>query len=143
MPIRKCIQRRLVCSERERNVEAELCVGHAFLLDVWTREQEMEATFHGSAIRGLICNSDVCIYMCSRAFETLVGSFVVLISKHTSVPRGLFFIPDIAGFIVNFVACAFMLVWLVIYCSLYVYPTNVVDMNYSSLIAGGLTVIIG
>jgi choline transport protein len=36
-----------------------------------------------------------------------------------------------------------MCVWLVFYCFPYVYPTDAADMNYSSLMAGGLTIIIG
>ncbi|KAF1995504.1 choline transport protein [Amniculicola lignicola CBS 123094] len=97
-----------------------------------------------------------CIYLgSSTAFEAFVGSFVVLttfsylaallpfpFSGRKSVPAGPFFIKGTLGFAVNIVSCAFMTVWLVFYCFPYIYPVQAENMNYSSLIAGGLTIIL-
>ncbi|KAF2112778.1 choline transporter [Lophiotrema nucula] len=98
-----------------------------------------------------------CIYLGSTtAFEAFVGSFVVLttlsylaallpflLSGRRSVPAGSFFMKGMVGFAVNFIACAFMTVWLVFYCFPYVYPVTAENMNYSCLISGGLTIVIG
>ena len=97
------------------------------------------------------------IYLGSpTAFEAFVGSFVVLttlsylaallpflFSGRSSVPPGPFFMKGVVGYAVNAIACAFMTVWLVFYCFPYVYPVTAENMNYSSLISGGLTIIVG
>jgi choline transport protein len=97
------------------------------------------------------------IYLGSyQAFEAFVGSFVVLTTLsylaalipflchgRASVAPGPFFIRGPLGFVVNAVSCLFMLVWLVFYCFPYAVPTSVEEMNYSSLMAGGLTILIG
>ena len=46
------------------------------------------------------------------------------------------------GFAINGVACAYMLVWFVIYCFPYYLPTDAGSMNYASLIWGGLTLLV-
>ncbi|KAF2497393.1 amino acid transporter [Lophium mytilinum] len=112
-----------------------------------------------AAVLFMGCFSTVmgCIYLGSAiAFEAFVGSFVVLttlsylaallpflFSGRKSVPPGPFFVRGVAGFVVSGVSCAFMAVWLVFYCFPYVYPVSAQDMNYSCLIAGGLTLLIG
>lgn len=97
------------------------------------------------------------IYLGSAtAFEAFVGSFVVLNTlaylaallpylylRRASVPPGPFFMKGALGVVVIAVSCAFMAVWLVFYCFPYVYPVKAENMNYSSLISGGLTIIIG
>ena len=50
--------------------------------------------------------------------------------------------PGWIGFAVNGVACAYMLVWFVIYCFPYFLPTDSSSMNYASLIWGGLTMLV-
>ncbi|KAF2713231.1 hypothetical protein K504DRAFT_517212 [Pleomassaria siparia CBS 279.74] len=92
----------------------------------------------------------------STALEVFVGSFVVLttlsylaalvpflFSGRTSIPPGPFFMKGALGFVVNAIACAFMVAWLIIYWFPYVYPVAAENMNYSSLITGGLTIIMG
>ena len=46
------------------------------------------------------------------------------------------------GFLINGIACAYMIVFFVIFCLPYYLPTDAKTMNYSSLICGGLTVFI-
>ncbi len=98
-----------------------------------------------------------CIYVGSvTAFNAFVGSFVLmstssyiasllpfLLRARQGIEFGHFRLPQSLGFIFNFVACAFMTVWFVIYCFPYSLPTNAQTMNYSSLIWGGLTILIG
>ncbi|KAI0007225.1 putative choline transport protein [Xylariaceae sp. FL0662B] len=90
------------------------------------------------------------------AFEAMVGSFVVLttlsylaavlpfaLRGRKGLARGPFFIRGPLGFVVSFVSCGFMLVWTVFYCFPYSVPVSAADMNYSSLIVGGLTILVG
>lgn len=103
------------------------------------------------------CTVMGCIYLGSEtAFAALTGSFVVLttlsylaallpflLRGRKSLTPGPFFIHGVAGYIVNATSCLFMMVWIVFYCFPYELPVEAANMNYSSLIAGGLTVIIG
>lgn len=49
----------------------------------------------------------------------------------------------VLGRLVHGWACAYMVVWYVIYCLPYSLPTDAQGMNYSVLILGGLTVLVG
>ncbi|KAL8830799.1 MAG: hypothetical protein Q9191_001229 [Dirinaria sp. TL-2023a] len=95
-----------------------------------------------------------CIYVgSSTAFSAFVGAFVVLstlsylaailphlLSKRLNVRRrGWFWMPSPWGELANTVACAYMLVFLVIFCFPFAMPVDAESMNYTSLIAGGLT----
>ncbi|KAF2651592.1 choline transporter [Lophiostoma macrostomum CBS 122681] len=113
--------------------------------------------FASIVFMGCFATVMACIYLGSpTAFEAFVGSFVVLttlsylaallpflFSGRTSVPPGPFFLRGVLGYIINCVSCAFMTVWLVFYCFPYVYPVEAENMNYSSLITGGLTIVVG
>ncbi|KAL6244196.1 hypothetical protein RBB50_009066 [Rhinocladiella similis] len=95
-----------------------------------------------------------CIYVGSvTAFNAFVGSFILmsassylaallplLLRARRGVKFGPFRLGRISGYILNFVACGFLLVWCVIYCFPYSLPTDAQTMNYSSLIWGGLTI---
>jgi len=50
--------------------------------------------------------------------------------------------PRPIGFVVNAVACSFMLVFIVIFCFPFVMPVTAENMNYASLITGGLTIFV-
>lgn len=98
-----------------------------------------------------------CIYLGSDvAFEAFCGSFVVLttlsylaallpflLKKRASIVPGPFFIKGIPGFVINAISCAYMMVFIVFYCFPYSLPVDAENMNYSCLIAGGLTVLLG
>ncbi|KAF7562833.1 hypothetical protein G7046_g1292 [Stylonectria norvegica] len=88
----------------------------------------------------------------TTAFNAFVGSFILLssssylacilpnlITGRKNVRYGPFHMPGAIGFIINGVACAYMLVWGVIYCFPYAMPTDAQTMNYACLIWGGLT----
>ncbi|TKW48686.1 Choline transport protein [Colletotrichum tanaceti] len=88
----------------------------------------------------------------TTAFNAFVGSFILLSSSsylaailpnllagRTRVAYGPFHMRGWVGFAVNGFACAYMLVWFVIYCFPYALPTDAQSMNYACLIWGGLT----
>ncbi|KAK8100160.1 hypothetical protein PG999_010534 [Apiospora kogelbergensis] len=98
-----------------------------------------------------------CIYVgSSTAFNAFVGSFILLIMSsylaailpnlltgRRHIRYGPFRLRGWLGFAVNGVACAYMLVWFVIYSFPYALPTDAKSMNYASLIWGGLTLLVG
>ena len=98
-----------------------------------------------------------CIYMgSSTAFNAFVGSFVVLstssylaailphlLSKRNNVPRGYFWMSGVFGFVVNLISCLYMAVFIVIFCFPFSQPVAASNMNYASLITGGLSLFVG
>jgi amino acid transporter len=98
-----------------------------------------------------------CIYVGSTtAFNAFVGSFILmssssylaailpnLLQKRKTIIYGPFHLKGWIGFVINGVACSYMLVWFVIYCFPYSLPTDAQSMNYAVLIWGGLTIFVG
>jgi choline transport protein len=90
------------------------------------------------------------------AFNAFVGSFVIMSSSSyvaAILPNlltgrknievyGPFHLKGIWGFILNGIACAYMIVWFVIYCFPFFLPTDAATMNYASLLWGGFTIIV-
>lgn len=99
----------------------------------------------------------------TTAFNAFVSSFILLStssylacilphlltrrrnlpSSSSSSAKGWFRMKDSIGFPINGIACAYMLVWAVIYSFPFALPTDAASMNYASLIWGGLTVLVG
>ncbi|KAJ5509868.1 amino acid/polyamine transporter I [Penicillium expansum] len=104
---------------------------------------------------GVISTCMGAIYIGSlAAFNAFVGSFVLLttvsfllailphlITGRKNITPGPFWMGK-AGFLVNAVSCAYIVVFLVIYCFPYAMPTSAAEMNYTSLITVGLTVLV-
>lgn len=61
-----------------------------------------------------------------------------LLTGRKNIKYGSFQLKGL-GPILNAIACAYIIVWFVIYCFPYYLPTSASTMNYSSLIWGGLT----
>jgi len=91
----------------------------------------------------------------TTAFNAFVGCFILLssasytaailpnlITGRKNIIYGPFHMKGALGFVMNFVACAYMIVWFVIYNFPYALPTNAQSMNYSCLIFGGLTIFV-
>ena len=90
------------------------------------------------------------------AFNAFVGSFIIMSSSSyiaAILPNlltgrknikvyGPFHLKGAIGFIFNAIACAYMIVWFVIYCFPYALPTDAATMNYASLIWGGFTILV-
>ena len=97
-----------------------------------------------------------CIYVGSQtAFNAFVGSFVLmstasyiaailplLLHKRTGITFGPFSMPNLVGFVVNGLACGYMVTWFVIYCFPFSLPVRAATMNYTCLIWGGLSMLI-
>lgn len=97
-----------------------------------------------------------CIYIGSQtAFEAFVGSFTVLttmsylaaiipfmIRRRASVPPGPFFMKGALGWTMNTLSCGYMMVWVIFYCFPYTANFSLESMNWSSLLVGGLTVLV-
>lgn len=97
-----------------------------------------------------------CIYVGStRAFNDLVGSFVILMSLsylaailphllngRKNVKPGWFWMKGWIGYSVNAISCAYLGVFVVIFCFPAKMPLTVEAMNYSSVIVGGASLVI-
>ena len=97
-----------------------------------------------------------CIYVGSTtAFSAFVGSFVVLttlsylaailphlLSRRSNVTPGRFWMPAPVGYAVSAVASLYIAAFIVIFCFPFSLPVTPEAMNYSSLIAGGLTLFV-
>ena len=97
-----------------------------------------------------------CIYIGSQtAFSAFVGSFVVLstlsylaailphlLSRRRNVTPGWFWMKGALGFIVNGIASAYIIVFIIIFCFPFSMPVDAAHMNYASLITGGLSLFV-
>ncbi|RSL68020.1 hypothetical protein CEP54_002981 [Fusarium duplospermum] len=92
----------------------------------------------------------------TTAFNAFVGSFILLSSSsflacilpnlltgRKNITYGPFKMRGPVGFVINSVACAYMIIWGVIYCFPYALPTDAQSMNYTCVIWGGLTFLVG
>ncbi|KAI4147524.1 MAG: hypothetical protein LQ341_001778 [Variospora aurantia] len=112
--------------------------------------------FRAIVLCGVFATVLGCIYVGSTtAFSAFVGSFVILstlsyvtailphlFSKRRNVVPGWFWMEGVTGFIVNGIACAFILVFVVIFCFPFSLPVDAASMNYASLITGGLSLFV-
>ncbi|KAL8722866.1 MAG: hypothetical protein Q9225_000699 [Loekoesia sp. 1 TL-2023] len=97
-----------------------------------------------------------CIYVGSTtAFAAFVGSFVILstlsylaavlphlLSGRRNVTPGWFWMKGVSGFIVNGITCTYIIVFIVIFCFPFSKPVDATNMNYASLISGGLSLFV-
>lgn len=98
-----------------------------------------------------------CIYLGSlTAFNAFVGSFVImssasyiaailphLLTRRRNITYGPFNLnKGPLGFILNAIACGYMIVWFVIYCFPFFLPVDASTMNYASLLWGGFTILL-
>ncbi|PLN81144.1 amino acid/polyamine transporter I [Aspergillus taichungensis] len=105
---------------------------------------------------GMVCTLLGCIYVGNdTAFGAFVGSYVVLttlsylaavmphlLNGRSNTPRGWFWMRGALGYIVNGVACAYTIIFIVIFCFPASVPVDASSMNYTCLITGGLTAFI-
>ena len=92
----------------------------------------------------------------STAFNAFVGTYILMSSssyiaailpnlltgRKNIITYGPFHLKGILGFVFNGIACAYMIVWFVIYCFPYYLPTDAQSMNYAVLIWGGFSIFI-
>ena len=113
--------------------------------------------FNAALIVGISCTILGCIYIGSEsAFNAFVGVFTILttmsylaailphiLTKRRYVKPGPFWMPSPWGYIITGGASAYIIVFNIIYCFPYALPVDAASMNYSSLMAGGLSIIVG
>ncbi|KAK2775257.1 hypothetical protein FQN52_004040 [Onygenales sp. PD_12] len=124
---------------------------------------KISSTFHNPFNATVICGCIItilgCIYVGSTtAFSALVNSFVQLSSlsyiaailpfllrarwSAAAVRPGYFVMRGWVGYVVNAIASAYMMVFIVIFSFPFAMPVTAADMNYTSLITWGLTIFV-
>ncbi|KFY40308.1 hypothetical protein V495_05484 [Pseudogymnoascus sp. VKM F-4514 (FW-929)] len=112
--------------------------------------------FNATLMCGAINTVMGCIYVGSEiAFNAFVGAYIILstlsflcailphlLSRRRNVTPGWFWMSGYIGFIVNAVACLYIIAFIVIFCIPYGAPFSIDVMNWSSLITGGLTLFV-
>ncbi|KAF4301678.1 Amino acid/polyamine transporter I [Botryosphaeria dothidea] len=113
--------------------------------------------FNATVACGVIITIFGAIYVGSTtAFNAFAGSFVVLLSlsflaailphilsRRRHIAPGPFWMPAAVAYPIGSVGCAYICVFVVIYCFPYAIPFDETSMNYSSAITGGLTILMG
>lgn len=112
--------------------------------------------WNATLVVGALCTALGAIYVGSTtAFNAFVGSFVVLstlsylaflvpnlVTRRRHVRPGPFHMSDGVYDVVGGLSCAYMAVFIVVYCFPYVMPFDAVSMNYVSLMSGGLSLFV-
>ena len=113
--------------------------------------------FSATMLCGVICTLMGCMYVgSSTAFNAFVGSYVQLstlsylaailphlLSGRAHLVPGWFWMRGFTGLAVNLVSCLYIIVFLVIFSFPYSLPVTAQNMNYTSLITGGLSLFVG
>ncbi|KAK3713521.1 hypothetical protein LTR37_008479 [Vermiconidia calcicola] len=108
-------------------------------------------------LNATLCTVLGCIYLGNlTAFTAFVSSFVVLtsasyvcailpnlLSGRSRLTPGPFWMKGAIGFVVNAVAGSYMLAFIVIFCFPFAMPVSPLYMNYTCVIFGGFTIIVG
>ena len=112
--------------------------------------------FNATLVCGVCCTILGCVYIGSAtAFNAFVGVFTILttmsylaailphlIGRRRFVIPGPFWMSAPIGYAAMGIASAYIVVFNVIYCFPYALPVNAQNMNYSCLMAGGLTIFV-
>ena len=111
--------------------------------------------FRATFIVGVLCTLIGCVFIGSQAaFNAFVGCFVILttlsyvaallphlLTGRRYIKPGPFFMKGATGFIVIGIACAYIIVFNVIYLFPYALPVDVgATMNWSVVMVGGVTI---
>ena len=118
--------------------------------------QKQRNPFNSIVLCAVICTLLGCIYVGSQtAFSAFIGSFVVLssisylaailphlLSRRANIAPGWFWMKGATGFVVNAIACLYIMAFVVIFCFPFALPFDAASMNYTCLITGGLTVFV-
>lgn len=121
-------------------------------------DQRFRNPFNATLVCGVCTTTLGCIFVGSQtAFSAFVGVFTILTTmsylaaimphvmtarKYVEPSRGPFWMPGMIGYPIASLACAYIVVFNIIYMFPYSLPTDATLMNYSSLMAGGLTIFI-
>ena len=112
--------------------------------------------FNATLLCGCVSTVLACVYVASvAAFNAFIGSSIIaftlsylaailphLLSGRKSVEPGYFWMSGWLGWTVNAVSCAYIIVFVVIFCFPFVMPAAASNMNYASLLMGGLSLFV-
>ena len=98
-----------------------------------------------------------CIYVGNTtAFNAFVGAFVVfsiasfvaallphLLTRRRHIQPGPFYIKGVWSDVFLVIACAYIIIFIVIFCFPFSLPVTAASMNYTSLIFGGVSILVG
>lgn len=116
----------------------------------------MHNPFNATLVCGGLITILACIYVGSTtAFNAFVGCYVqlsslsyfaaifphILTRRRTFTP-GPFRMKPAIGYIVNTLSCIYIIAFIVIFCFPYTLPPTAQDMNYASLMTGGLSIFV-
>ncbi|CAL5866959.1 uncharacterized protein PFLUO_LOCUS1171 [Penicillium psychrofluorescens] len=116
----------------------------------------MQNPFNATLVCGCLVTVLACIYLGSTtAFSAFVGCFVQLsslsyfmaifphmLTRRSSFVPGFFFMNNAIGYVINALACVYILAFVVIFCFPYALPAEAGSMNYASLMTGGLSIFV-
>lgn len=116
----------------------------------------MHNPFNATLACGCFITVLACIYVGSTtAFSAFVSCFVqlsslsyfaaifphVLTRRRTFVP-GPFWMKGLVGYVVNILSCTYIVAFIIIFCFPYALPATAQNMNYASLMTGGLSIFV-
>ncbi|KAL8998760.1 MAG: hypothetical protein Q9169_002210 [Polycauliona sp. 2 TL-2023] len=119
-------------------------------------DQSTHNPFRAIVFSGIFVSVLGCIYVGSKtAFAAFAGSFVILstlsylaailphlLSGRKNVVPGWFWMKGMTGFVANGIACAYIIVFIVVFCFPFSLPVDAAQMNYASLMTGGLSLFV-
>ena len=112
--------------------------------------------FNATFVCGCLCTAMGGIYVGSTtAFNAFISSFILLstssylaallphlLSRRSNVTPGPFWMDGLLGYAIHGISCLYIAVFIVIFCFPYKLPVQASNMNYSSLIFGGVTLFV-
>lgn len=91
----------------------------------------------------------------ATAFTAIIGSFTILttwsycaailphlLTRRKYVKPGPFWMPSWVAYPISGIACAYILIFNVIFMFPYVYPVSIPSMNYACVMTGGVTILL-
>ncbi|KAK5133880.1 hypothetical protein LTR08_007211 [Meristemomyces frigidus] len=112
--------------------------------------------FNAQVVCGVVVTILGAIYVGNAtAFTAFVGSFAIfttwsycaailphILTGRKYIKRGPFWMPPAVAYIVSGIACAYILIFNVIYMFPYVYPVDLTTMNYTCVMVGGINILL-
>lgn len=112
--------------------------------------------FNATFVCGVVITILACIYVGSTtAFNAFIGCYVQLsslsyfmaifphiLTRRSTFTPGPFWMHNAIGYVVNILSCIYIIAFIVIFCFPYTLPATAADMNYASLMTGGLSIFV-
>ncbi|RJE24402.1 choline transport protein [Aspergillus sclerotialis] len=112
--------------------------------------------FNATLVCGVVVTILACIYVGSTtAFNAFVGCYVQLsslsyftaifphiLTRRSTFTPGPFWMKGLIGYVINILSCIYIIAFIVIFCFPYTLPPTAANMNYASLMTGGLSIFV-